>query len=46
MDSRPAVDSESCGPVIIVFEGREDSPLLTQADRRSGGPLVRFTATP
>ena len=54
VNCRPAVGSESCGPVIIVFEGREDAPLLAQAPdtaqtvpgRRSGGPLARFTAAP
>ena len=54
MNCRPAVGSENCGPVIIVFEGREGAPLLAQAAdtaqtvpaRRSDGPLVRFTAAP
>ena len=31
MNCRPADGSENCGPVIIVFEGREDAPLLAQA---------------
>ena len=31
MNCRPAVGSENCGPVIIVFEGREGAPLLAQA---------------
>ena len=49
MNCRPAVGSENCGPVIIVFEGREGAPLLPQAAdtqgaqtvpaRRSDGPL-------
>ena len=30
MNCRPAVGSENCGPVIIVFEGREGAPLLSQ----------------
>ena len=54
MNCRPAVGSENCGPVIIVFEGREGAPLLAQAAdtaqtvpaRRSDGPLARFTAAP
>ena len=31
MNCRPADGSENCGPVIIVFEGREGAPLLRQA---------------
>ena len=31
MNCRPAVGSENCGPVIIVFGGREGAPLLPQA---------------
>ena len=31
MNCRPADGSENCGPVIIVFEGREGAPLLPQA---------------
>ena len=58
MNSRPAVGSESCGPMIIVFKGREGAPLLAQASDRlrdqansawsfpSDGPLARFTTTP
>ena len=31
MNCRPADGSENCGPVIIVFEGREGAPLPPQA---------------
>ena len=34
MNSRPAVGSESCGPMIIVSKGREDAPLREQASDR------------
>ena len=57
MNCRPADGSENCGPVIIVFEGREGAPLLAQAADTAQtvpgssigwphGPLARFAAAP